>query len=158
MAIIAYTPRPRALLKAIVEAVDDGEVGGWERDGDGDFARSADGRNRVAWLRPRPGEGVLQLSFVVREGTTVTDEMYGFYHAAFVQLLLTHFNEDFSALTVTVPQEDEEGEEGEEEADGEDEDEDDDEDGDEEDEEEDEEDEDEDEDEEHGEDKEDKSQ
>jgi hypothetical protein len=115
MAIIVYTARPKALLSALVTAVDEGEAGDWERDSAGDFFLASKAAKRAGgegWFRPEARDGALDFSFLVTDGRTVTEAMHAAHHAQLVQTLLSSFGEHFSAVTATAMQEEEEEDDG----------------------------------------------
>ena len=102
MAIIVQTSTPKALLKALRTAIDDGAVTTWRYDKDGDFTHTSVQWSRKAWVRPYLGTGVLSFGLVGQEGKKMTRTIYGVYHGRFISMLLTHFGEKFSSARATA--------------------------------------------------------
>ncbi|PTL75442.1 hypothetical protein [Vitiosangium sp. GDMCC 1.1324] len=102
MAIIVQTSTPKALLKALRKAVDDGKVAAWRYDKDGDFTHTSLQWSRKAWLHPYLGTDVLSFGLIGREEKKMTKVIYGIYHGRFISMLLTHFGEKFSSVRATA--------------------------------------------------------
>lgn len=102
MAIKVSTSSPSALLSKIKKAVDDGKVRSWSYDKDGDFTHDSEQWSKKAWLRPKTYQGELRFGILGVEGTQMTKQVYGLYHGRFIDMLLTHFDDDFSSATATA--------------------------------------------------------
>lgn len=101
MAIVATTTKPGLLLLNIQHAMDDLSVETWEKDAESDFTPTqSDLRNR-AWMRPRVDENALVLRLIGPEKSKIDAELFGAFHGQFVQLLLTHFSTQITAISVT---------------------------------------------------------
>ncbi|WP_157381590.1 hypothetical protein [Burkholderia ubonensis] len=102
MAITVYTHAPQTLLNSIRKAIDDKKVETWTYDNDGDFYHTPDQWSKKAWLRPHVQQGVLLLGLLGQEGVAMTKLIYGVYHGRFIEMLLTHFDSDFSNASSTA--------------------------------------------------------
>jgi hypothetical protein len=102
MSLIVKTSKPKALLAKIKNAIDDKSIETWEYDGDGDFTHTPDQWRNKAWLRPTIEEGQLSFRLLPQKDVKLTKVVYGVYHGRFIEMLLTHFDEDFTALTATA--------------------------------------------------------
>jgi hypothetical protein len=103
MAIQVRTADPQGLLDAIYEAIDEGHIETWTYDEDGDFIHDTPDQQWVgeAWLHPVPGVAMLTLNSVPSaEG--LSDEAYAVYHGRFIEMLLAHFDKQFSDASVTA--------------------------------------------------------
>jgi hypothetical protein len=105
MAVIVNTPKPKALLAAIRKNIDEKHIATWAYDEDGDFAHTAEQWLGQAWLRPSTQSGLFLLGLVGKEDTPMTKTVYGVYHGRFIEMLLTHFDGDFSSASATAQEE-----------------------------------------------------
>ena len=97
MAIIVYTQKPQTLLDNIKKAIDNRTVDTWEYDKDGDFTHTPAQWKNKAWLRPSVSSGVLQFDLIWPKGSQQDKTIYGVYHGRFIEMLLTHFDAEFSS-------------------------------------------------------------
>lgn len=95
MAIRVSTAQPSALLAAIKKAIDQKKVETWSYDSDGDFTHTPPQWNQKAWLRPSVQSGALVLNILNPRGVQITKLVYGVYHGRFIEMLLTHFDDNF---------------------------------------------------------------
>jgi len=104
MAIYVFTAKPSTLLASITKAIDDEEIDTWEYDKDGDFTHSAASGQwaNKAWLRPAVQSGALVFGLLGQEGVKMTKPVYGVYHGRFIEMLLTHFDGQFSHVMATA--------------------------------------------------------
>jgi hypothetical protein len=102
MAVHVNTNKAAALLAAIKKQIDDGKIKTWEYDRDGDFTHSPDQWKGEAWLRPHPQQGVLAFGLLGQEDVTMTKTVYGVYHGRFIEMLLAHFDSDFTVAQATA--------------------------------------------------------
>lgn len=102
MALIINTSRPAALLAAIKEAIDDKRIETWSYDLDGDLTHTPDQWRYQAWLRPVVAPGVLIFGLLGKRDVAMTKLIYGVYHGRFIEMLLTHFDNDFSSASATA--------------------------------------------------------
>ena len=102
MAILVTTDTPNGLLAKINEAINKGHVTTWIVDSDGDFTHTPDQWNKKAWLRPTVTGGKLVFKILRNTKVTMTRPIYGVYHGRFIEMLVTHFDLDFSSATATA--------------------------------------------------------
>lgn len=102
MAIIVTTSSPSSLLKAIRKAIDDNEVETWSYDSDGDFTHTPAQWKGKAWLRPKVYTSELRFGLLGPKDTTMSTFIYGVYHGRFIEMLLNHFDKDFTRASATA--------------------------------------------------------
>jgi hypothetical protein len=102
MALIVNTPNPKDLLASIRKAIDESKVETWSYDQDGDFTHTPNQWIYQAWLRPVVVPGALIFGLVGKKDVQMTKVVYGVYHGRFTEMLLTHFDDDFSAANATA--------------------------------------------------------
>ncbi len=102
MGIRVETSNPQALLAAVKEAIKKDRIRTWSCDGEGDFTHSADQWNLKAWLRPSLESGALVLRILAPKGQRISKEVYGIYHGRFIEMLLVHFDGQFSDAYATA--------------------------------------------------------
>jgi len=95
---------PADLLAKIRKAIDDGHVTTWEYDTEGDFTHITSDKQwyKEAWFRPSEENGDLIFGIVGTKGTMMTKVLYGIYHGRFSEMLLSHFDKDFSSLALSA--------------------------------------------------------
>lgn len=104
MTIIVETNNPAKLLKAIKEAIDEGNVQTWSYDSDGDFTHDTEQWNNKAWLRPKIYTNELKFGILSPKDTRISKPVYGIYHGRFIEMLLVHFDTEFSkAIGTAMP-------------------------------------------------------
>lgn len=102
MAIIVTTSTPKKLLLDIKAAIDEKHVETWQYDSDGDFTHSPDQWNRRAWFRPEVDTSGLVLKILTPRNTTMSKTVYAVYHGRFIEMLLAHFDLNFSQAVATA--------------------------------------------------------
>jgi hypothetical protein len=104
LAINVNANAPQALLDAIYEAIDDGSIETWSYDEDGDFSHvTSDGQwEGQAWLHPEVATAALVLTVVPPKGGAISQEAYAVYHGRFIEMLLAHFDDNFSKAVATA--------------------------------------------------------
>lgn len=102
MAIIVKTDNPSGLLKAIYKAIDDNKVETWIYDSDKDFTHAPAQWKNKAWLRPKVYTGELRFGILKPKNSGLSKEVYGVYHGRFIEMLLAHFDTDFTLATATA--------------------------------------------------------
>jgi hypothetical protein len=103
--ISATTSQPQALLSAIYKAIDDGRVVTWRyvtHDGVTYLTHSPPQWNGKAFLKPAIGTGALLFNILKPSDDVVTPEIYGVYHGRFIEMLLAHFDTQFSLASATA--------------------------------------------------------
>lgn len=96
MAIIVSTSRPKALLNKIKSAIRNGEIDTWTYDSEGDFTHTPNQWVEKAWFRPSTQSGFLLFGMLGQRNISMTKAVYGVYHGRFIEMLLTHFDNDFA--------------------------------------------------------------
>jgi hypothetical protein len=105
MAIIVTTAMPNKLLSSITAGTEDGTVRTWSRDSDGDFTHSTEQWNKKAWFRPRVAAGQLILNIFPPRDQVLSSVIYAVYHGRFIEMILSHFDRQFSrAVATAMPQ------------------------------------------------------
>jgi hypothetical protein len=102
MAIIIKTNNPSTLLKAIYKAIDDKKVETWSYDTDKDFTHDTDQWRNKAWLRPKIYTGELRFGILKQKDVELSGVVYGIYHGRFIEMLLTHFDKQFTDAIATA--------------------------------------------------------
>lgn len=102
MAVIVNTEKPRRLLLAIKQAIDEGQIKTWSYDQDGDFTHTADQWMKRAWLRPNIQDGRIVFNVIPPKLRAVSQVVYGIYHGRFIEMLLNHFDKEFEDALATA--------------------------------------------------------
>lgn len=97
MAILVDATDPVVLVKAIKKAIDDGKIETWSYDDDGDFFHTPDQWKGQGWLRPSISPQFLVFGLVGVNEVEMTKTVYGVLHGRFIEMLVTHFDEDFGS-------------------------------------------------------------
>lgn len=105
MAIIVQTPAPAKLLADIKTAIKEGHVETWLVDPEGDFTHEPEQWRKKAWLNPTVVPGVLVFGLLGQKNVTMTKAIYGTYHGRFIEMLLTHFDDEFTSIMSTAQKE-----------------------------------------------------
>ncbi|WP_158935315.1 hypothetical protein [Burkholderia sp. S171] len=104
MTILIRVNNPAALLKAIKNDIDTNKIETWTYDSDGDFCHTPPQWLYKAWLRPTVEAGALRLTLIQNKNQVLTKVVYGVYHGRFIEMLLAHFEDDFSSVETTARQ------------------------------------------------------
>jgi hypothetical protein len=102
MSVTIFTPGPAALLEKVRKAIDSSDIKTWSYDANGDFTHSPEQWKHKAWLRPSVQQGMLVFGLVGRKDATMSKTIYGVYHGRFVEMLLTHFDDQFTNVSSTA--------------------------------------------------------
>ena len=104
MAIFVYTSSPAPLLNSIKKDIDSGHIVTWEYDADGDFTHKTNDQQwyKKAWFRPSAQQGALIFGLLGQTGVKMSKPVYGVYHGRFIEMLLTHFDVDFTNVVATA--------------------------------------------------------
>lgn len=107
MAVRVSCDDPQKLLKHIKAAVRDGTVQTWQLDSDGDFTHTPRQWINQAWFRPKTFAEELIFNLLGQTSSIMSKPTYGVYHGRFIEMLLTHFDEEFDvAIATALPVED----------------------------------------------------
>ncbi len=102
MAIIVKTSNPSGLLSKIKKAIDDNSIDTWSYDSDGDFTHKPEQWKNKAWLSPKIYSSELRFGILKQKDIKLTRSIYGIYHGRFIEMLLNHFDSDFSQAQATA--------------------------------------------------------
>jgi hypothetical protein len=102
MAIKVETSQPQALLDAIKKAIREGHIDTWKYDNDGDFTHTPTQWVNKCWLRPRVQSGSLVFTTLPPKNAAITTEVYAVYHGRFIEMLLAHFDTQFTGAGATA--------------------------------------------------------
>ncbi len=105
MATFVVTPKPKDLLSAIKSAIDEGHIKTWKYDKDGDLIHTTGQWEGKAWLRPVVSSGALNLGIIGPKNANLSSEAYAVYHGRFIEMLLAHFDKQFSSAQATAQME-----------------------------------------------------
>jgi hypothetical protein len=97
MAVIIKTPNPSGLLQAIYKAIDNKKIETWVYDKDKDLTHEPNQWKNEAWFRPKIYNGELRFGILKQKDKTMSKIIYGLYHGRFIEMLLTHFDDQFSS-------------------------------------------------------------
>lgn len=100
--LVLTTPYPEELLAGLRRAVDAKKIDGWSCDADGDYTYESPAWRGKAFLRPVVTAGALQFVLLGQQNAVMAKATYGVYLGRFIEMLLAHFDERFSALTATA--------------------------------------------------------
>lgn len=102
MAVIVKTSKPSDLLKAIRKAIDEKKIETWTYDSDGDFTHNPVQWSHKAWLKPKVYTTELRFGILSRKDTKLSTTIYAVYHGRFIEMLLTHFDSQFTTAIATA--------------------------------------------------------
>ena len=104
MSIRAFTDDSTALLARIKRLIDQGQITTWKYDPEGDFTHTTSSGQwaNKAWLRPEVHSDKLRLVILKPKGMPLTREVYAVYHGRFIEMLLNHFDSEFTEVTATA--------------------------------------------------------
>ncbi|GAB4270748.1 MAG: hypothetical protein Kow0029_07820 [Candidatus Rifleibacteriota bacterium] len=107
MAVIVHVQKPKALLAKIYKSIDDKKVLTWKYDGAKDFYHTPEQWSGEGWFRPTIAPGLLVFGLIGRKDTQMTKMVYGAYHGRFIEMLLAHFDNEFTLACATAQMESE---------------------------------------------------
>jgi hypothetical protein len=97
------TSKPNALLAAIKKAIDEKKITTWAYSKDGDFTHTPTQWYANAWLRPSAVAGAeLRFAIIRPQNANISSEVYAVYHGRFIEMMLAHFDTEFSNSTATA--------------------------------------------------------
>lgn len=101
MAVTVYCNNPGELLENIKSKIGDGNIETWKIDSAGDFTHTPEQWIYQAWMRPKIYED--HLTFIILGSTKMkmSKTVYGIYHGRFIEMLLTHFDRQFTRVYAT---------------------------------------------------------
>lgn len=96
MAVTASTSNPAALLGKIRVATKDGGIQTWHWVQENFLTHSPSQWTNRAFFRPQIQHGALVFYIWPPEGEKVSAEDYAIYHGRLIEMLLAHFDHEFS--------------------------------------------------------------
>lgn len=105
MAVTVSTSRGAALLAAIYKAIDDKKILTWgytQQDGVRYLTHTAEQWDKQAWFRPLVDAPGLVFNILPSKGGKVSATAYGIFHGRLIEMLLNHFDKDFSATSASA--------------------------------------------------------
>lgn len=107
MSLKISTSIPQSLLGNIKAAIDKKHVVTWRyqhHQGEDYFTHTTPDHqwDAKAWLKPRILQGNLVFNIKRPDKSNVNTEMYAVYHGRFTEMLLAHFRQEFSGISVTA--------------------------------------------------------
>ena len=108
MAIIIHTANPDQLLDKIYEAIDNKKADKWVRTADGRLTYGTLLWKNEAFLKPEIWVDDNQLRFGLlkrKDRKHITSKLYALFHVKLMEMLLTHFDNDFKSVTATATKE-----------------------------------------------------
>ncbi|MBF6627066.1 MAG: hypothetical protein ITG04_00975 [Proteiniphilum sp.] len=105
MAIIIDTDNPDLLLDKIYETIDSKKADKWARTSDGRLTYGTLLWRNEAFFKPQIWVDENQLRFGLlkrKDRRHITSKLYTMFHARLIEMLLTHFDNDFRNITATA--------------------------------------------------------
>jgi len=105
MAVIIHTDQPDLLLEKIYEAIDNKKADKWVRTSDGRLTFGALLWKNEAFFKPQIWVNENQLRFGLlkrKDRKHITSKLYALFHVKLIEMLLTHFDNDFRSVTATA--------------------------------------------------------
>ena len=103
IALTVKTGNPANLLAAIKKAIADEKIETWSFDKQGDFVHTPPQWKGKGWLRPSTSTtGELNLEFLFPINTVKERIVPAVYQGRFIEMLINHFNNQFTSVTSTV--------------------------------------------------------
>lgn len=101
MAIHVGTSDPSNLINKIRELIDSKSISTWSYDQDGDFTYEVEQWKNRAWVHASSEEGRVVFSVLCRKDKNMSVIEYAVYHGRFVEMLLTHLDQQCINIEVT---------------------------------------------------------
>jgi hypothetical protein len=102
MAVMVSCANPQGLLNKIKSAIQGGTVQTWSVDSDGDFTHTPEQWRYEAWFRPSIEQDKLVFFVLGKRTQAMSKAVYGVYHGRLIEMLLTHFDVDFTQAIATA--------------------------------------------------------
>jgi hypothetical protein len=94
--MITFTaPSPLHLLALLKEEIRKGKITTWSEE-NGYFTHTPSQWARKAWLLPSIQGSELRFAIIKSQGSNITTEVYAVYHGRFVEMMLAHFDRQFT--------------------------------------------------------------
>jgi hypothetical protein len=102
MAVRVFSDNPSDLLKKVNASIHNGGITTWKVDGAGDLTHSPEQWEFKAWFRPSVQDDKLVFFILGRKSEAMSKAIYGVYHGRLIEMLLTHFDGEFTSATATA--------------------------------------------------------
>lgn len=107
MAVKVRTSNPSALLAKIKKEINDGHIVTWAYETHNDkqyFSHVTNDKQwkGKAWLLPKFEDDLLVFSIIKPSNANISSTAYAVYHGRFIEMLLSHFDQDFSIAWATA--------------------------------------------------------
>jgi hypothetical protein len=105
MAVIIHTDQPDLLLDKIYEAIDTKKADKWVLTSDGRLTFGTLLWKNEAFFKPQIWVDENQLRFGLlkrKDRKHITSKLYALFHVKLIEMLLTHFDNDFISVTATA--------------------------------------------------------
>jgi hypothetical protein len=102
MAVRVYCDDPKELLESIKSAFSQSKVDTWKLDSDGDFTHSPEQWIYLAWMSPKLFEDHITFNILGSKSKKMSRAVYGVYHGRFIEMLLSHFDRQFTRASATA--------------------------------------------------------
>jgi hypothetical protein len=96
------TKNPQGLLNSIYKAIDSKKIETWTYNSSKDLTHSPTQWKNKAVLRPSVHQGELRLCIRKYGELEITDEVYAVYHGRSIEMLISHFEDDFTTAEATA--------------------------------------------------------
>lgn len=103
MSLTVYTTHPRALVNALLKAIDDGAIDTWETTDRRHITHSPAQWRCKAWMKlPKDiGEDTVRFTIIRPKGKSISKSVYAVYHGRFAEMLLSHFDTKITRIEIS---------------------------------------------------------
>lgn len=103
MSLTIHTKQPRALVRALLKAIDDGDIDTWETSDRMHITHSPAQWRCKAWMKlPKViGEDTVRFTIIRPKGKNVSKSVYAVYHGRFAEMLLSHFDSKIDRIEIS---------------------------------------------------------
>jgi hypothetical protein len=102
MAVRVYCDSPGALLVQIKQQIRKGAIETWQLDKDEDLTHVPDQWRNKAWFTATTEENRLVFNILGQKSEKMSRVIYGVYHGRLIEMLLSHFDEQFTRASATA--------------------------------------------------------
>jgi hypothetical protein len=103
MAVSVITTDRKGLVQAIKDAIAAGQIETWSVDAEGDFTHSVPQWRGKAWMRPDfSNDDRVVFGILGQKNIALSTAVYAVYHGRFIEMLLRHFDDRFSAARASA--------------------------------------------------------
>lgn len=95
------TDNPFVFIASFDFAMRTNVIRGWTVDGVGDYTMTSDIRGNRAWFRHHIHGNEIQFGIIGSRSAPMDRTLYSVYHSRFIEVLLTHFDNDIQSLEVS---------------------------------------------------------